>query len=183
MPDDAGGPARPDGADHGESKEELDAPVFDDAFVNAACVHEPTADERIAEAVEARMREEPPGTRLLNGPGFSGPEIEPAEHPVELYDTFGVPHGADSYPDADACSDAGADSELGFDSRRAASRQPARGHRMVAWVLAVIMGIGVLAMAVTAVYRSTVSAPASGPIEPGRVGPARQPTVVVNPAP
>ncbi|OIV37748.1 hypothetical protein BIV57_09230 [Mangrovactinospora gilvigrisea] len=169
MPDDTGGPAFREGPEHGgadgefEQSDELAAVVFDDAFVHAAAVHEPTADERIAAAVEARMRERPPaGDRLLGDIGFAAPPDGPhAGH-----------HGAaGAHAGALGESCAACEAEL-----RHGARTAARNHRMVAWVLAVVMGLGVLALAVSAVYRSTSTAPATQPVDRvpagnGQVGP------------
>src|SRR5215210_1737902 len=60
VPEDVGGTPFPDGwepdADHdrGVSDEEFASVVFDEAFVRAAVVHEPTAVERLLAAAQAR---------------------------------------------------------------------------------------------------------------------------------
>ncbi|MBN0046289.1 hypothetical protein JS756_19710 [Streptomyces actuosus] len=153
VPEDVGGTPFRDGwepdddHDRGVSDEEFASVVFDEAFVRAATVHEPTAVERLLAAARARAeasefearrarrrgeRHDGPGPDGYRGPG-GGPDL-------------GAPDDVD---DAYAFDDH-------HDTRRPYGRQ-ARWHRPVAWVLALVMGVGMVALAFTAVYRGASS--------------------------
>ncbi|GAA3866029.1 hypothetical protein [Streptomyces sedi] len=75
MPDDVGGPPFPDGEgpdsqEAGAADEALAAVVFDEEFVTAARVHEPSAEERSRAAAAGRADPE--------GPGFyRDPDLDP----------------------------------------------------------------------------------------------------------
>ncbi|PWS42147.1 hypothetical protein DKT74_23705, partial [Streptomyces sp. ZEA17I] len=60
MPDDVGGKPFPDGwepdDDRGGADKDFASVVFDEDFVRAAVVHEPTAVERLLAAAEARAQ-------------------------------------------------------------------------------------------------------------------------------
>ncbi|MEV6766790.1 hypothetical protein AB0N16_40435 [Streptomyces sp. NPDC051105] len=150
MPEDVGGTPFPDGwepdddHDRGMSDEEFDSVVFDEAFVTAAVIHEPTAVERLLAAAQARAeaseaearRAHARGERYDDGYGPDGPD-------------FG--HGADldDLDDPDVLEDRyGTAGTYG---------KHVRWHRPVAWVLAVVMGIGMVALAFAAVYRGASS--------------------------
>ncbi|MFG2953084.1 hypothetical protein ACGF5O_05050 [Streptomyces sp. NPDC048291] len=150
MPEDVGGTPFPDGwepdddHDHGKSDEEFDSVVFDEAFVKAAVVHEPTAVERLLAAAQARAeaseaearRARTRGERYDDGFGPDGPE-------------FGHAGELDDLDDTDLVEDRyGAAGTYG---------KHVRWHRPVAWVLALVMGIGMVALAFAAVYRSASS--------------------------
>ncbi|MER5786963.1 hypothetical protein [Streptomyces sp. NPDC001980] len=150
MPEDVGGTPFPDGwepdddHDHGKSDEEFDSVVFDEAFVKAAVVHEPTAVERLLAAAQARAeaseaearRAHTRGERYDDGYGPDGPE-------------FGHAGELDDLDDTDVLEDRyGAAGTYG---------KHVRWHRPVAWVLALVMGIGMVALAFAAVYRSASS--------------------------
>lgn len=129
----------PSGAAHGGADEEFNAVVLDEAFVRAAPVHEPNADERIAAAVDARLRRQPPPLPAAQYAPGVGPGCTDARD--EWY--------------------------------REGSTD--RGHRVVAWLLAVLMGVGVLALAVSAVYRSATGGPATSPKDSSGVGRTLEP--------
>lgn len=151
MPEDVGGTPFPDGwepdddHDRGVSDEEFASVVFDEAFVSAAVVHEPTAVERLLAAAQARAeaseaearRAHPRGERYDDayGPGGHGdfghdPDLDELGDPDILEDQYG---GTGPYG------------------------KQVRWHRPVAWLLALVMGIGMVALAFTAVYRGASS--------------------------
>ncbi|MET9392194.1 hypothetical protein ABZY20_17645 [Streptomyces sp. NPDC006624] len=148
VPEDVGGTPFSDGRepdddhDRGVSDEEFASVVFDEAFVRAAVVHEPTAVERLLAAAQARAeaseaearRAHSAGERFDDGYGHRGfdrdPDLDDLDDPDLLEDHYG-----DGGP---------------------YSRQ-VRWHRPVAWVLALVMGIGMVALAFTAVYRGASS--------------------------
>jgi hypothetical protein len=137
---DSRGPEQPDGLpEFGEDPEyagdELSSVVFDERFVRAATIHEPSAAERTLAAAPSAW------TDAEDAPG--GPPTGEGFHPSRLP---GGPRKGRG--DAD-----GASGRVGW------------WRQSVAWVLALMMGIGVVAMAVTAVT----------PSRPGPSGP--QPTV------
>lgn len=127
--------------------DEFASVVLDEDFVRSALFHEPTARERMLAVAEGPVL--PPGR-----PGrHRRPPVVP-----EL--------------DEGAAAD--------FDELYAAGH-PYRGsttrwHRPVAWALAVVMGIGVVALTFAAVYRGASGSRQPGPPPPssgtvGRVGP------------
>ncbi|MFJ3229737.1 hypothetical protein [Streptomyces sp. NPDC086787] len=146
VPEDVGGTPFPDGwepdddHDRGVSDEEFASVVFDEAFVRAAVVHEPTAVERLLAAARARAE-------------ASEAEARRARAGSEAFDDG---YGPDSHafgPDRDL-------EDLEYDSeaheRDGTSRMyggQARWHRPVAWLLALVMGVGMVALAFAAVYR------------------------------
>ncbi|GLF93742.1 SCO2584 family spore wall biosynthesis protein [Streptomyces yaizuensis] len=157
MPDDVGGRPFPDGwepdDDRGGADEDFAPVVFDEDFVRAAEVHEPTAVERLLAAAQARAEAEAaraagavPGAHD-DDPGGGRGRLRDGDHgdADDLWDLD--PYG----PDGGALRP---------------YRGSARWHRPVAWVLALVMGIGMVALAFTAVYRG-----ASG----GRQEPAPSP--------
>ncbi|MEW2292558.1 hypothetical protein ABZ719_07600 [Streptomyces sp. NPDC006743] len=147
MPEDVGGTPFPDGwepdddHDRGVSDEEFASVVFDEAFVRAAVIHEPTAVERLLAAAQARAeaseaearRARARGERHDDGFG-AGPRA------------LGAGHGLDDLDDDPDVL------ERRFGGPGAFGRQ-VRWHRPVAWVLALVMGIGMVALAFAAVYR------------------------------
>ncbi|MFB9514023.1 SCO2584 family spore wall biosynthesis protein [Streptomyces purpureus] len=154
MPDDVGGRPFPDGGDPEESvdrggaDEDFASVVFDEDFVRAAEIHEPTAVERLLAAAQARAEAEAARARS----GRTGPEDE-------LYD--------DHYGHDDRTRERGYDEgvlddfddydESGPYGPHGGALRPYRGatrwHRPVAWVLAVLMGVGMVALAFSAAYR------------------------------
>ncbi|WP_156721820.1 SCO2584 family spore wall biosynthesis protein [Streptomyces apocyni] len=178
MPEDVGGTPFSDGGepddsqDRGGADEEFASVVFDEDFVRSAQVHEPTAVERLLAAAQARAEAEARRTRSRR----ARPDDETDDVPdgYETYDGYDGYEGYDAYdrhhggyggdPRADRGAGYGHGSELyeGYDpdavedgGRGPLSR--GRWHRTVAWVLAVLMGIGMVALAFTAVYRGASS--------------------------
>ncbi|BDH10163.1 hypothetical protein [Streptomyces hygroscopicus] len=180
MSDDVGGKPFPDGEEpdehhhgsHGKADEEFASVVFDEEFVRSAQIHEPSAVERMLAAAEARAEAE----AARSGPGF-GPE---GDDPDELgprghrrargaddYD------GYSDYPEYDDDGEYG-DYPYGPYGPYGGALRPYRGssrwHRPVAWVLAVVMGIGLVALAFSAVYRGSsgrTQSPAPAPTSSG----------------
>jgi len=161
VPDDVGGKPFPDGDEpdersHGEANDEFATVVFDEDFVRSAVIHEPTAVERMLAAAQARAEAEA-SRRSRAG-------VSPED---ELFDDAYGPEGEfadgpyDDYADPDGRFGPGRelDGAYGPYGRYGSAGRPYRGHarwhRPVAWLLAVLMGIGVVALAFTAVYRGT----------------------------
>lgn len=147
MPEDVGGTPSPDGRepdddhDRGVSDEEFASVVFDEAFVRAAVVHEPSAVERLLAAAQARAeaseaearRAHPGGERFDDGCGPGGHGGLGRDPDLDELDILEDHYGTGPY-----------------------ARQ-VRWHRPVAWVLALVMGVGMVALAFAAVYRSANS--------------------------
>lgn len=150
-----GGKPFPDGwepdDDRGGADEDFASVVFDEDFIRAAPVHEPTAVERLLAAAEARADAEAARARALPG-GPDDDRYDDGRGPGEYGD--GRPYGAAYDPD---------DPHGGFGpyGPHGGALRPYRGsarwHRPVAWILAVVMGIGMVALAFTAVYRGAAS--------------------------
>ncbi|WP_197372413.1 hypothetical protein [Streptomyces clavuligerus] len=139
MPDDVGGRPFPDGwepdDDRGGADEDFASVVFDEDFVRAATIHEPTAVERLLAAAQARAEAEARAAGAAMGVHddiYDGRDrvLGGAEDDLADLDPYG-PHGGTLRP----------------------YRSSARWHRPVAWVLALLMGIGMVALAFAAVYR------------------------------
>ncbi|MCZ4124108.1 SCO2583/SCO2584 N-terminal domain-containing protein [Streptomyces sp. H39-S7] len=141
--------------------DEFASMVFDEDFVRSAPVHEPSARQRMLAAARARAEAE----------SMSGAGSVPAD-PIRY--------------------DAGESDELYRQHARMAEGRPYRSgsvrwHRSLAWLLAVLMGIGVVALTFAAVYRGAggggrqpaVPAPPSS----GRVGSQTLPPVAATPLP
>ncbi|MEU6550049.1 hypothetical protein ABZ915_07115 [Streptomyces sp. NPDC046915] len=150
VPEDVGGTPFPDGwepdddHDHGVSDDEFASVVFDEAFVQAAVVHEPTAVERLLAAAQARAEASEAEARRAHARG---------ERYDERYSPDGTDLGHD--PDLDDLDDPdvladryGAPGPYG---------KQVRWHRPVAWLLALVMGVGMVALAFAAVYRDSSS--------------------------
>ncbi|MEW1545601.1 hypothetical protein [Streptomyces tsukubensis] len=171
MPDDVGGRPFPDGwepdDDRGGADEDLAPVVFDEDFVNAATFHEPTAVERLLAAAEARAEAE---AARAAGRGPGGPDDDPYGG---VYGGYGTdrdrhgPHGSH----ADWSDPYGS---------HGGSLRPYRGsarwHRPVAWALALLMGIGMVALAFTAVYRGASGSRQDRIPPPATTGVDRAPT-------
>ncbi|QKW06439.1 hypothetical protein HUT18_08515 [Streptomyces sp. NA04227] len=154
MPEDVGGtppydgPDPDDSHDHGGADEEFATVVFDEDFVRSAAVHEPSAVERLLAAAEARAQASEAEGHLFGRPGPGedfGPHHEGADG------EFGYHSDLDEFYDGEPDEDYG----HGY----------ARWHRPVAWMLALVMGVGMVALAFTAVTRGA-SSPSRQ--EPGR---------------
>ncbi|MER6468667.1 hypothetical protein [Streptomyces collinus] len=171
VPEDVGGTPFPDGwdpdddHDRGVSDEEFASVVFDEAFVRAAVVHEPTAVERLLAAAQARAEASEAEARRAHARG-------------ERYDDGYGSEATDSGHDRGDELD---DTYFLDDDRRGAfgpHGKQIRWHRAVAWVLALVMGVGMVALAFAAVYRGAssstrdrVPSPASSGLEQGAASP------------
>ncbi|GES29498.1 hypothetical protein AB0G60_07135 [Streptomyces angustmyceticus] len=179
MPDDVGGKPFPDGEEpdehhhgsHGNADEEFASVVFDEEFVRSAQIHEPSAVERMLAAAEARAEAE----AARSGPGF-GPEGDDGDEPGPRGPRRAPGDGYDGYTDYAEYDDG----ELGeyppygpygpYGGALRPYRSSTRWHRPVAWVLAVVMGIGLVALAFSAVYRGSSGrnqSPAPAPTSSG----------------
>jgi hypothetical protein len=162
VPDDLGGKPFPDGEDHGGADDEFASVVFDEAFIRGAAFHEPSAHERMLAAATAQAEAEASRARLLGvedgGGAYDEGGAEPSPQDEEYEELY-------------------------------AQRRPYRGHgrwhRTVAWVLAVVMGIGVVALTFAAVYRGAGGArqPSVPPAPTGRIGAPALPPVAVSHSP
>ncbi|QKW19547.1 hypothetical protein HUT16_11150 [Kitasatospora sp. NA04385] len=172
MAEDVGGSPYSDGADHGGADDEFATVVFDESFVRSAAVHEPSALERQLAAAEARLEPEQAGAAR------SYEFTEHAEHagggdvlPLELRP---LPGGLDEdrfYPDPWSGGDrqerrVRRSRVRAFDPLRGGTVAQQRWHRPVAWVLALVMGIGLVALSVAAVYRGVGGAAQESPARP-----------------
>ncbi|WP_202918233.1 hypothetical protein [Streptomyces cavernae] len=171
VPEDVGGTPFPDGwepdddRDRGGMDEEFASVVFDEAFVRAAVVHEPTAVERLLAAAQARAEASEAEARRSHSRGARGDD--------DRYDDgFGRDRrtGFDHDPDFDDFDDR----DLLEDGYSGSYGKQARWHRTVAWLLAILMGVGMVALAFTAVYKGASSGrqervppPASTELDPG----------------
>jgi hypothetical protein len=170
VPEDVGGTPFPDGwepdddRDHGMANEEFASVVFDEAFVRAAVVHEPTAVERLLSAAQARAEaSEAEARRAQHGRGARSDE--------DLFEeAYGREFGHD--PELDDLDDT--DLIEGRYGAPGTYGKQVRWHRPVAWLLALVMGIGMVALAFSAVYRGASSGgrdrvppPASTGVEQG----------------
>ncbi|MEJ8648063.1 hypothetical protein WKI65_08205 [Streptomyces sp. MS1.AVA.3] len=164
MSDDVGGKPFPDGEEpdehhgsHGKADEEFASVVFDEEFVRSAQIHEPSAVERMLAAAEARAEAE----AARSGPGF-GPEGDDPDEPGPRGRRRA--RGADGYDGYSDYPEYEDDGEYGdypygpygpYGGALRPYRSSSRWHRPVAWVLAVVMGIGLVALAFSAVYRGS----------------------------
>ncbi|MFJ3924066.1 hypothetical protein [Streptomyces sp. NPDC090022] len=169
MPDDVGGKPFPDDGepddDRGGADQDFASVVFDEDFVRNAAIHEPSAAERQRAAEAARAvagghegYDGYEGFELYDGPGHGyGPDAD-----FQPYDPDGAAHGYGYGP---------------YGAYGGALR-PYRGRsrwlRPVAWVLAVVMGVGMVALAFSAVYRAVSDDP-----EPQAPAPASTPLTEV----
>ncbi len=153
----------PDSDRHGGADDPFASVVFDEEFVRSAAIHEPSAAERRLAAERARAEADAARAR----PGGHPADDEPYEavpggpagyHPGRFGEPLGLARNLD--PD-DAYGPYGR-----YGTARGPYRGHARWHRPVAWVLAVVMGIGVIALALTAVYRGTSSGNRQSPAPP-----------------
>jgi hypothetical protein len=165
VPEDVGGTPFPDGwepdddHDRGVSDEEFASVVFDEAFVRAAVVHEPTAVERLLAAAQARAEASEAEARRAHGRG----ERYEDGYGSDGRGVFGHDPELDDLDDTDILEGRyGAPGTYG---------KQVRWHRPVAWMLALVMGIGMVALAFTAVYRGASSnSRDQGPPPPASTG-------------
>ncbi|MFD9396229.1 hypothetical protein ACFWBB_37470 [Streptomyces sp. NPDC060000] len=175
MPEDVGGLPFPDGwepdddHDRGVSDEEFASVVFDEAFVKAAVVHEPTAVERLLAAAEARAEASESEARRARARGDRHDDTYGSDGPGD----FGHDPDLDDLDDADLPEAW----KRRYGVTGAYGRQ-VRWHRPVAWMLALVMGVGMVALAFAAVYRGAssssrdqVPSPATTGLEQGSVPP------------
>ncbi|WP_153534210.1 hypothetical protein [Streptomyces sp. RB17] len=161
VPEDVGGTPFPDGwepdddHDRGVSDEEFASVVFDEAFVQAATVHEPTAVERLLAAAQARAEASEAEARRAHARG-------------ERYDDAYGPEGTEFGQDLD--DDELEDTYVLGDRHFGGYGKQVRWHRPVAWVLAVVMGIGMVALAFAAVYRGGSAGTRDGVPTPASTG-------------
>ncbi|UGY91386.1 hypothetical protein [Streptomyces gobiensis] len=162
MPDDVGGQPFPDGEepesrDHGAADDEFASVVLDEEFVRAAEVHEPTAAERILAAAQFRAESEaiPPYEEGYGYRPRPDSEFERDGFDDDVYDR-------DPDEDDEGRFDRSDYGEYTEYAEYVAGRPDPRGgrgrirwQRPVAWVLAVVMGVGMVAIAFAAVYRGT----------------------------
>ncbi|MET9497305.1 hypothetical protein [Streptomyces sp. NPDC006552] len=177
VPEDVGGAPFPDGGepdddhDRGGWDEEFASVVFDEDFVRAAEVHEPTAVERLLAAAQARAEAQEAESRRART--RRGPD----DDFYEDGDGYGL-DGAAGF--GRLRDEAGGLYEEGLDQAGRAGPHAGmvRWRRPVAWALAVIMGVGMVALAFTAVYRGAsggrqdqVPPPATTELEKNLPGP------------
>ncbi|MFI9273801.1 hypothetical protein ACIGXM_24280 [Kitasatospora sp. NPDC052896] len=151
MAEDVGGLPYPDGADHGGADDEFATVVLDEAFVRSAAVHEPSAKERQLAAAEARLEPEAtvPGWGL-DPLGTDGVPLELRPHPSGLEDDRIY---TEPWVGAGRTGGRRAVRWPGYSPRGQVAQQ--RWHRPVAWVLVMVMGVSLVAVAVAAIYRGT----------------------------
>jgi len=212
MPRDLGGLPHSEGGDDGGEDEAFDAVVFDESFVRSAPVHEPTAEERILAAVEARLERE-----AAAGANRPAPVTDPAEagDPAARrdmddadwaeYSEYAEQDGSDdpsaarggrpgrgvsrrggARPQPPRAATSGGYGGLSPQGRyrvghwyggppdgfrahhaRAMRRQTRQWQRAVAWLLALVMGLGVVLLAAAAVYRGVNGAASQPSRAPG----------------
>ncbi|MFF8640028.1 hypothetical protein [Streptomyces sp. NPDC015345] len=175
MPEDVGGtPSFPDGwepdddRDRGGADEEFASVVFDEDFVRAADIHEPSAVERLLAAAQARAEASEAEARRARTR-----RVRDAGDDDFPDDGFG-PDGSGEFGHDDFDDAYDHDAPDGGYGRPGRHPGRARWHRPVAWMLALLMGIGMVALAFTAVYRGAssgrqdrVPAPASTEVDQG----------------
>ncbi|GAA2311901.1 hypothetical protein OHT20_26050 [Streptomyces caniferus] len=180
MPDDVGGKPFPDGEEpdehhhgsHGKADEEFASVVFDEEFVRSARIHEPSAVERMLAAAEARAEAE----AARSGAGF-GAEGDDPDEPGPRGPRRVRGDDYDGYTDYAEYGDDGEYDDYPpygpygpYGGALRPYRSSTRWHRPVAWVLAVVMGIGLVALAFSAVYRGSSGrnqSPAPAPTSSG----------------
>ncbi|MFJ9720291.1 hypothetical protein ACIRPQ_30885 [Streptomyces sp. NPDC101213] len=151
VPEDVGGTPFPDGwkpdddHDRGVSDEEFASVVFDEAFVRAAPVHEPTAVERLLAAARARAEASEAEAHRARGARYD-----------DLYGSGVFGHDPDD-GDPDDFEDPDDPDTWGRHGGFGPYGKQVRWHRAVAWMLAVVMGVGMVALAFAAVYRGASS--------------------------
>ncbi|MFF4979577.1 hypothetical protein ACFY3O_05835 [Streptomyces sp. NPDC001046] len=147
VPEDVGGTPFADGRepnddhDRGVSDEEFASVVFDEAFVRAAVVHEPTAVERLLAAAQARAEASEAEARRAHARG----ERHDEGFGADARGAYGRDPDLDDFDDPDVLDD--------HHRYPGSYARQVRWHRPVAWVLALVMGVGMVALAFTAVYR------------------------------
>ncbi|SFK35514.1 hypothetical protein [Streptomyces pini] len=205
MPEDVGGQPHqsgeePDDRDRAAADDAFASVVFDESFVRAALIHEPTAAERTMAAAQSPSETEAAlahDDQYGYGPWRDDPEGAEHDRDAGAEDAGGRDGGADDggdhgryrygrlefadrldhleyvedteYPE-DAGYAAYTEEAEGRDGPHGSPPRPYRGHvrwqRPVAWVLAVVMGVGIVAMAFAAVHRGASGQRQQTPPEP-----------------
>ena len=166
----------PDDRDRAAADDAFASVVFDESFVRAALIHEPSAAERILAAAQSPSeteaalahdeqygygrRQDPEGVEYDSDPDEDDDRYGRYRYGrVEFVDRVDyVEYVEDSeYPEDAGYAGYTEETEAGDDDPRGHAFRPYRGHirwqRPVAWVLAVVMGVGIVALAFAAVYR------------------------------
>ncbi|MDH6578705.1 hypothetical protein [Kitasatospora sp. MAP5-34] len=192
MAEDVGGLPYSDGADHGDADDEFATVVFDEAFVRSAAVHEPSAGERQLAAAEARF--EPDTSALARSYDVSGADGLPLElrpHPSGFDDDrlYSDPWSGGHRPGRAWRRSRWGRAARYEAVRRGSGRRVAhqRWHRPVALVLAVVMGVSLVAVAVAAIYRGVGGGATESPRRPetgasstgAQVSPSASPMVLL----
>jgi hypothetical protein len=187
VPDDVGGggPFK-DGREPDDDRgadEEFATVVFDEDFVRAATFHEPTAVERLLAAAQARAEADARargGRPVPEEDHELWDELYRRRHPEEYGEYANDADGADVGDDPDDPYFASPYGRHGGALRPYRGR--ARWHRPIAWLLAVLMGIGMVALAFSAVRGASggsspdqVPQPPSTGIDAPRVDPSGEP--------
>ncbi|MFD9908393.1 hypothetical protein [Streptomyces sp. NPDC059063] len=167
MPEDVGGTPFPDGRepdddrDHGGADDEFASVVFDEDFVRAAEIHEPTAVERLLAAAQARAEASEAEARRgrARRSGTDSADSTDDDFDDFPYDGYGPDESGEFGRDGEY--EYGRYGELDdrefLEGGRFGRRGKVRWHRPVAWLLALLMGIGMVAFAFAAVYRGASS--------------------------
>ncbi|MFE7747779.1 hypothetical protein [Streptomyces sp. NPDC057428] len=160
MPDDVGGRPFQDGwepdDDRGGADEDFASVVFDEDFVRSAEIHEPSAVERLLAAAEARAEAEASRARSRRG-ALDDDLYEDGYGPDGGYGRERAPGG---FWDPDDPDGARGDTDGPYGPHGGALRPyrgTARWHRPIAWLLAVLIGIGMIALAFSAIYRGAAN--------------------------
>ncbi|WP_432249501.1 hypothetical protein ACRAR1_20335 [Streptomyces sanyensis] len=166
MPDDVGGKPFPDGwepdDDRGGADQDFAAVEFDEDFVRAAVFHEPSAVERLIAAAQARAE--------ADAVARSGLDPDTRDDALGSRPAGGDGHHADDTDEPD-----------GPYGRHGGALRPYRGtarwHRPVAWLLALLMGVGMVVLAFAAVYRGAAAGNRDDRVpQPTRTGVDASPT-------
>ncbi|MFF4248388.1 hypothetical protein ACFYY2_28535 [Streptomyces sp. NPDC001822] len=162
MPDDVGGGPFQDGRepddDRGGADEDFASVVFDEDFVRSAEIHEPSAVERLLAAAEARAEAEASRARFRRGSRDDDDSYGPDGYGPD--GAYGRQRARGGFwdPDDPDGAHAGASDPYGPDG---GALRPYRGtahwHRPIAWLLAVLIAIGMVALALSAVYRGAAN--------------------------
>ncbi|MFJ7159778.1 hypothetical protein ACIQUQ_33170 [Streptomyces sp. NPDC101118] len=161
MPDDVGGLPFPDDGepddDRGGADQDFASVVFDEDFVRSAEIHEPTAAERLLAAAQARAQAEE--ARAIAAARAA--DDDGCESYDGYLDRFGYGYSPDGEPYGFGPEYAYGYGYGGPYGTYGGALRPYRGrarwHRPVAWMLAVVMGVGMVALAFTAVYKAAAS--------------------------
>lgn len=191
---------RPDSQNRGAADEAFAAVVLDEKFVEAAEIHEPSAAERILYAALERAESEAPVEHSFYSDGPEShvdsygesypcdedPETDPDADDEGRFDRSDYTrYLPDEDQDQDQDQDRPCAGDLGYGAYCAApgaygaagatagdGRRPWGWQRPVACVLALVMGISIVAMALIAVQRMSAgqrqdTGPLSPTVEPG----------------